>query len=412
MSPRTALRLLACLCLLVTVFAGAGVASPGSRSVCPVCTEDSAVTIQVHADGNATWYVTEPTGDEMAAADVEDAVEGYHYLDGRVADATTRSENGTTVLRFDVRGFATRFPDGTLLVSYLFVPEEWTYGYHVIEAKRMTVVGPPGTTVTNNPEAGTAAGRRVTITRDDEERSVNAVQDSYIVFAPEGAVTSQAITQVALTYASLFVAGVALGAVPGALLLFVLFGLLRRADGVLAGQYRARQRVWLLGVAVLALVLAGVLTSTEDVIPRYGVPLLVLGYAAGLAGAVLGGPYDRFDRQPSARALALLAVAVGPLAAVGVLVTGGLVGVDTVPLFESLLWVFPAMTALSVGRARERATAVGAALLMLLAYLLVLLVSHPRADSFIVLALVIGLTSIPLYLVGLAVDIDADRVGR
>jgi len=126
---------------------------------------NSTATVHVHANGSATWVVTNRVNN--AAADrlradsamldrIADraATSGWGSPGGHVdddAEFTSASINDQTVTIRYLDTKAGQRHAGVLVVDYLH--SEGVGGGWMINADRFTIVGPPGTTVVNDPRA-------------------------------------------------------------------------------------------------------------------------------------------------------------------------------------------------------------------------------------------------------------------
>lgn len=211
-SPAIALIVL----LVVTTGLAASVtASPQPTPVCGVCggglvfgtagtdalrgltVEESTATIRVHEDGSATWDVTNHVGNESAvsylhehpaALDrlVAEALE-YSTVEGPFRNVSATIDGDRVHIRFEDPTAARRMPGGVMVVDYLH-----TRGYDswpVVTADRLTIVGPAGTTVTNNPPGARVDGRNATWHGNASVplyEAPSVERDAYVTFAEDG----------------------------------------------------------------------------------------------------------------------------------------------------------------------------------------------------------------------------------
>ena len=175
------------LLFLAAVTASVAVASPQPTPVCGPCGEGfamvaertdglddvkierSTAAVRVHEDGSATWRVTnrfarESTVDYLADDPARldriagDAIE-RGTVDGPFRNVSATTEGATIRVRYRDPD-AVRRVHGVTLVEYFHTRghDSWA----VITANELTVVGPNGTTVTNDPPGATVDGRNAT----------------------------------------------------------------------------------------------------------------------------------------------------------------------------------------------------------------------------------------------------------
>jgi hypothetical protein len=174
--------------LLVSLLALAGLAagSPQPTPVCGFCADEfedaaadsglnasvaeSHVTVQVHENGSATWTVrnrlergagefreragTLSAVGEHLAGSPGATVEDVRFVGGRM-------DGDVAVLTFRDADAAERHA-GLLVVDYLH--HEGYTPWYVVNADTVTVRGPPGTVVANEPSWGSVDGRSLTMT--------------------------------------------------------------------------------------------------------------------------------------------------------------------------------------------------------------------------------------------------------
>lgn len=196
-----------------------GVAAPNPQMACSACNpgfeltaynyvnqvdvERSTVHIRLHEDGNATWTVRNEVGTNDTAVLRENgnlstiakrAVRSGGLPDLGANDGlqparniSARIDGGTVVIRFTHPQAASRF-GSVYLVEYFHVAK----GGIVINAANYTIVGPEGTTLTNDPTGPiedpalepTVDGRRVTWHGDTNEREEIVTEQVFLAFAP------------------------------------------------------------------------------------------------------------------------------------------------------------------------------------------------------------------------------------
>ena len=174
------IALLLTIGLLLTPVAPA-VASPQPDPVCGACGSSfeqiaerqgvavnvthSTATVQIHANGSATWVVTNQVNESAATRLSENpalldriareaAADGWGlphvYRDGAVTFQSASIEDRTVRIQFEDPDAGTRHA-GVLVVDYLH--SEGVRGGWILNADRFTVRGPPGTMVVNDPRA-------------------------------------------------------------------------------------------------------------------------------------------------------------------------------------------------------------------------------------------------------------------
>lgn len=215
--------------LLVSSIALPALASPQPTPVCGTCGAgfelalerediDATVTastaeVQVHDDGSATWRVTNQLANASTAAELEDdptalrEAVGYALqrgtVEGPFENVSARVENRTVVVTFRDRYATTETPGGIQILDYFH-----TRGYDswpVLTADRISVVGPDGTVVTNDPPGATVSGRNATWTGNASAPTWDAPRvdsDAYVAFGERGAATP-ALTVLGIALATL-----------------------------------------------------------------------------------------------------------------------------------------------------------------------------------------------------------------
>lgn len=131
---------------------------------------ESTATIQVHGDGSATWRVANELENASTAAYydrnpgalarlVDDAI-GYSIVDRPFANVSASVDGSTIHVRFEDLDAVRQTPGGVQIVSYFHAGggQPWV----VVAADRITVVGPEGTTVANDPPGVDVDGRSAT----------------------------------------------------------------------------------------------------------------------------------------------------------------------------------------------------------------------------------------------------------
>ena len=228
MQPRRALHLLPPLLVALLVLPVLVSASPQPTPVCGFCGDgfvdaaeesgvnatvtESAVVVDVHGNGSATWTVRNElsNGSErfrerpelLDAAASRLAVDRYG-LPHEAEFVSARMDGETAVLVYRDPDAARRHA-GLLVVDYLHDRggEPW---YHV-NAERFTIRGPEGTVVTNTPESGTVEGRNATWTGSSAGyygAGADLEGAPYVVFGPDRSVGTTLRTAAALGLATL-----------------------------------------------------------------------------------------------------------------------------------------------------------------------------------------------------------------
>lgn len=206
---------------------GPALSSPQPDNVCGACgspfeeaadekglaasVTNSTATIHVHANGSATWIVTNRVN--ASAADrlhenpaLLDRIANHaatsggglpsFYDEGEVQVTAAAIEDRTVTIKF-VDSNAGHRLGGVMVVDYLH--SEGVRGGWILNADRFTIVGPPGTTVVNNPSAAIdreymsanavpiVDGRRVTWHGSAETKYEAAFYDDiYLAFGDAG----------------------------------------------------------------------------------------------------------------------------------------------------------------------------------------------------------------------------------
>ena len=327
---RSALALVALLVL--SSIALPALASPQPTPVCGPCgggfeeaaayhqfdvaVVHSTATVRVHRDGSATWRVENRLANESTARTLRERPDLLQQiteraittstLEGPTENLSARVENRTVVLTFEDPHATTRMPGGVHVVDYLH-----SRGYdswYVLTADRLSVVGPEGTAVTNDPHGAEVRGRNATWHGNGSAPVWDAptvTEDAYVTFAEPGP-TAPAATTLATTLATLPIVVAVLGSyhLP-ALLLFgvVLLGVAVAVRRLCPRFTPALPAQALVGVGVIGLLwsLAGMGLAGRVAMGFAGVALATGGLSlarddvspttlgvAGLVGLVLG----------------------------------------------------------------------------------------------------------------------------
>lgn len=462
MGRAAALALLALLAVFAAVAVGG--ASPQPHRACAPCNpgferaatvygqgeadiERSTVYIRLHTNGSATWTVRNEVGPDDAAllrnssnlsAIARAATRSGGLPDPGLAndglpparDISARVTDGTVVIRFTQPRAATRF-DTVLLSQYFHVVE----GGIVINAANYTIVGPPGTTVTNDPAASindsaakpTVEGRRVTwhleptvegrsVARhgDTRERRTVVSEQVFLAFAPTGDLLAGPKTTAAI---SIDVAPTVLEAVVAFLLLQTVVFALMVVSVVrgIRGVSWTHRRSWLgAAVGVLAwFILATVVARVLGIANLPGLPALVF-VAPATVYTVVGGlawheRTRRYLRAPPGQAVAGVAALATVALVAPPFVGGTAAAVKTAVIFAPLAFCFPlgGATAARDRQSVSRWTAATVAAFGFAVVTLVNLADPPGGTARAILsiglfvaALVVAVLGVPLALFG------------
>lgn len=202
-------------CLLVGTLALPAAASPQPTPVCGPCgagltlaadepdalgglrVAESRAVVRVHDDGTATWRVRSTLANETALRYLRDHPEAvdrlvrdalrYGTVEGPFENVSARLDGETLHATYEDADAGRRTPGGVLLVEYFH-----SRGYDrwpVLTADRLTVVGPPGTAVTNDPPGARVEGRNATWTGNASASVYDAPRvetDAYVAYAADG----------------------------------------------------------------------------------------------------------------------------------------------------------------------------------------------------------------------------------
>lgn len=425
--------------LVVAGTALPALASPQPTPVCGACggsfetaardyVENATVThstavVDVHENGSATWHVRNRLRNASTARffrnhpDVLSAVSRDAISTGLVDDRLTRVdarvENRTVVVVFRQADAVDR-RSGVLVSDYLH-----THGrdaWPTLTADNLTLVGPPGTVVTNDPAGATVSGRRATWHGNGSApryEAPTAPTDAYVVFGDPGPLAGLwAGVAVALATLPTVVRVTTTFLLPPLALFAGLLAVVARVETaverrVTPGRRRVAGLVAALGVLGVATTAAGLVSfGTARSTAEFGVLALAMG------GVVLLRGDDATLRDvllAGAAGLVVCLVAVVPLLA-GTPV-GSALG-DAIALREvSRLVPFvlaPALGAVPSGRTRARLLAgtvvVGGFLLAEFSTVWPTRVPFGAVVFFLgALAVVVAVASLPFVLLGRAV---------
>lgn len=343
-----------------------------------VSVEASELLIQVRDDGAARWRVrADLTGDDVdrlrsdpnrvdriateAVTDsvFVDAVTHKSAHEGRVENVSGRLDGDVLYLTFVVAETGARTPGDVVLVDLFHTeqrhPRSWTLG-----ADRVTIRGPPETTVTRAPPKAPL--------RDDGRTLVWTSRidgDSYVAFAPTGRPLSGPATDLAVatdttTWA---IPRVALGFVPGVILVTVASVLSvvvtgRRplpnvdADAPLRDRLRAEPPVLAAGVLLGLVAVAAVIVYDVAGVRSLSRPLAIWW---SIVAAGLFAPLGYADRGDGRARRSLVAALFGtPFVGAAVLATTPPASVyetaDVTMLLSALVAVGVGVPAYFVGR--------------------------------------------------------------
>ncbi|UVE50029.1 hypothetical protein KU306_14120 [Haloferax larsenii] len=167
--------------------------------------ESSDLHIRVDESGTGHWTARMRINDDAAATFRDDPVlldtvvrqvyEGDGYFVAEPHDLTARMDGDTAVVTFDVPDMAHRSVGNTLLVDY-FNAEGHTR-WVSLDTDRLTVSGPAGTVLVNDPpEASTEDGNATWSTENGDYQSID--RETYLAFGPDRGVSSLAAAQVSI----------------------------------------------------------------------------------------------------------------------------------------------------------------------------------------------------------------------
>jgi hypothetical protein len=227
---------------------GAGFEHAAEREEMDITVTESVAVVRVHDDGSATWRVTNTLENESSAAAlangsrVSDSVLEYAIrrsaVEGPFENVSLHAEGRQVVITFEDRYAITRMPGGVHVLDYFHAG-----GYdlwYVVTADRLTVLGPEGTVVTNDPAGASVQGRNATWQGNASATFWDAPrvgEDTYVTFAEPGPAAS-ALTTLAIALATL--PGVLEVLLSIHLLPLLVFGIL--LGGVAAGCLRLAPR--------------------------------------------------------------------------------------------------------------------------------------------------------------------------
>lgn len=326
------------------VFANPAAGSPQPVPICGACgsefagiasdhgvslqVEQSTVTVHVNRNGTATWTVTNRLANESTAERLGNDRDRLDRIANRAAreappqqyeggarEVSARVDGSAVTITFTEGTGVRRTPGSILVVEYFHT--RYAGGW-LINAETITVVGPPGTEVTNDPTASLDARdyrprveeRRVTwsgsvITPASSTTRLSPDDDVYVAFGPADGIAVAVVTSLGLALATA-------GVVAGNVAVFVLppalvFGVLLAVAGRLRWPVAVRSlhggaAVAVLGVVVLAHPLySGLIDNYSGVNHQ----LAALGASYLLAGTVVGTPPWNGRVGPRIRALAV-----------------------------------------------------------------------------------------------------------
>lgn len=318
---------------------------------------DTAADWRVNATFRNRSTVTRLRGDEsLRRRVVADASGTVSPANVTVAAAGPR----TLAFRFRTDDFAARTPGGLLRVDYFHVRGS---EFRTLSCDRLTLVGPPETTLSNRPtETRTtvrATGNRVVVTDTADYRPA-----SFFVFAPDGTppLLRDGLTAVALALA---VSGTVAGnlafmvCLPTAVLAAGFVSVHRLFGSLPRSGLRARARE--LGLTVLGLVVVGVVPTALLLFFDQSALLVAVPGLAVAGAAVVVGPWTHSSRASLVPVVAGVAAA-GVAAGVGTLL--GLLalrtGVATTLALAAVFAGYPLGVAASSGRPARRPTGLAA----------------------------------------------------
>ncbi|WP_436908525.1 hypothetical protein [Halosimplex marinum] len=378
------------LAVLAAVTAAGAVASPQPDPVCRACgssfadvaadrgydvaVTNSTATVRVHANGSATWTVTNRLdGADADALTEEDAAESvaraavreghglpHVYEEGPLTVESVAVGGRSVTVRFTDSDAGTRRL-GTLVVDYFH--SDGVQGGWILDIDEFTLVGPSGATVLNDPAAAIDSeyappeatpavdGGRVTWHGSPgQEHGPVFYEDLYVVYGDSETDGWRVAGATALTTAPIWLGNLGSFVVPTA---FVFAGLLFVVVAGVDGLLSSGRGVHPKQVAALG----GLAVAAVPVVPngRWLVGIAAVYLVAGGAGTV-APRLLRSLRGAAALGVASL-VAVGGLYAGLEAVLDGPVGFG--PTAELAVYHLPVAAGLLVGRSLAAYRAVG-----------------------------------------------------
>ncbi|MFW5905456.1 MAG: hypothetical protein ACOCUO_01255 [archaeon] len=288
MNPRRRILLALVLCSVVALpLAGIVDARPPPKAMCGACgttvveeaTADgttpavvrSEVTIRIDRNGSGHWTARTAVTDgesidwnrSRLRANAVQSLESDSTAPENVRDVRVAVENGTVIVRFVVPDVARRATGDVVLVDYFYWDGD-SARWFALDADRVAIRGPPGSTATYTPDGTTREDGTVVWTRDGDESydSYPISQGTFVAFADDGGITKQAAAHVAVAGT---VADAKFSDLPGtAFLPMVVLGiyaalLVRRAEAFV-GRTRI-QRAAVAGGLTAGLALASILVT-------------------------------------------------------------------------------------------------------------------------------------------------------
>ncbi|QLH80526.1 hypothetical protein [Halosimplex pelagicum] len=374
------------LVVLAVLTAAGAVASPQPDPVCRACggsfadaaadrgydvtVTNSTATVRIHENGSATWTVTNRlngTGaDALAEPDAAESVaratvsEGHGlphvYEEGSLTVESVSVEGRSITVEFTDPDAATRRL-GTLVVDYFH--SDGVQGGWILDVDEFTLVGPPGSTVLNDPAAAvdtelstgdvtaTVDGGRVTWRGSlDEEYGPVFYDDLYVVYGDSGTADWRVAGATALTSAPIWLGNLGTFVAPTAFFyLGALFVVVVGVDALLSLDADVHSRRIARAVAALGALAA----AAVPVVPngRWLVGLAAAYLVVG-GGALAAPRLLRSVRGATSLGIASLVAVGGVSIAQTSLLGGGVVFERAVELAVSHL---PLATGLLVGRA-------------------------------------------------------------
>lgn len=297
-----------------------GLVGAGQQHSLPLRVTESTATVQVHPNGSATWTVTstvaarDPDANEfrpnaslrnvselrtnatLRRSVVRAAVgDSREYLEPDRPDAGLQSVSMTnSTLRFTFRepDVARNVTGGALLFEEYHTRGLGSGWY--VDVDRLTIVGPPDTTVGNDvrtafgPSLESVENRRLVLEGDPENATGVARSDIYVAFVPQGdAVGLRAAVGVAFATLPMVVDTLTRLHVPGLLAVLIalgtVYGIRRRGGTSVAGR---RATLCWFAVSLFGYVLGALLfVPPLSPYPMFGAILagMLVGYALVVA---------------------------------------------------------------------------------------------------------------------------------
>ncbi|SEQ48066.1 hypothetical protein [Natrinema salaciae] len=335
----TRLAVVVALCTLLGVIGVATVAgAPPPSQLCGVCgsglgddagidgaTEPGTLDVYVDEAGDSRWHARVPvtasaaeryrTNATALEAAVDDAWVRYHVADGDVRTVESTLEGNTVVVNYTVDDVARRGVGDSWIVDYFALgTSNARYG---LEADRVTLHTPEGTTVTNDPARATVDGSAATWTRAD-----GVDRQTYVTYGDGGVLgTATGYATIGLeTGPTALDHGARGGFVPGILIALtgVAFGHIDRGRAAFDAARLERLIAAVGAVGAGGFLVVGVVATGGGLAPG-AVALAALGVGYALLGSTARRLGDRLETRGL---VGLAALATVTAAGVSVLLAG------------------------------------------------------------------------------------------